>query len=219
MARKLDQHDLQANLARVTKWMKRMGMDILGQGFFSRVFPHPKDPTKVIKWGPLSDGWLVYAAWAEAQRGTSNPHLPVIHSIRRYEQHGIYCAVLERLDMTICQAKRKAAEAQDYKGADAWLSWHSVETYLRHGRDHVFTSDWQRLMSTGAFSPVFERTLERLRSFAMKHGLGRDLHDDNAMLRRRLDGGFDVVITDPFSFTHGKAQEALADAPVAAVAA
>lgn len=209
----------QHNIARTTSWARRMGMTMLGSGFFSRVFNHPTDPTKVIKFGPLSDGWLVYAAWCEAQRGTSNPHLPVIHSIRRYEKHGIYMAVLERLATTVCAHKNRLWENCEYKDAEPWMNWRMVEAYMRHGTHGDTYLEWQSFMSQADLTPVFENTLRRLHAFATKHGLGRDLHDENAMLRRRPDGGLDLVITDPFSFSNGDRQAAFEAARHATLAA
>jgi hypothetical protein len=185
------------NRYRHTQRMKRWGFKFLGAGYYSAVFQHPKQPNVAIKYGPLDDGWLVFAAWCEAQRSTNNPHLPVIHSIKRYERQGLYCAVMERLDCTISDAM--------YKN-ELLTTWDTVRRRFNYGiADSSETwcgipqAQWDEWLTDNKLAPIFEKTLARLRDFAVKHGLGRDLHGGNAMLRKHEDGTFDLVLTDPFS--------------------
>jgi hypothetical protein len=192
------------NRHRHTNRMQRWGFKFLGKGYFSAVFQHPRQSNLVIKYGPLDDGWLVFAAWCEAQRSTNNPHLPVIYSIKRYEKHGLYRAVMEKLDCTIGDAM--ATVGDDPKPL---TTWEAVRGRFNYGIESeapdqyhwgpIKPEAWQEWLTANKLAPIFEKTLERLREFAVKHGLGRDLHGGNAMLRKHEDGTFDLVLTDPFS--------------------
>lgn len=216
LVRRLGTRDNIDQRHRITERLKRWNFNFLGAGYYSAVFTHPRDPKLVIKFGPLDDGWLVYAAWCEAQRGTNNPHLPVIHKIRRYEKHGVYYAVLERLDMTIADAF--------HSGSPVVTTWNPVRQRFNDGLIHEGGTGWDELsaaawaawLAENKMSLVFEDLLCRLRQFAIKHGLGRDLHRGNAMLRKRVDGGVDIVITDPFSEgNRANLEKAMADAVAA----
>jgi hypothetical protein len=198
----LNNHDKIENRHRHTRRMQRWGFKFLGAGYYSAVFQHPKKANVVIKYGPLDDGWLVFAAWCEAQRSANNPHLPVIYSIKRYEKHGLYRAVMEKLDCTI-------GDAMSFSDPKPITTWEAVRSRFNYGIDaeasanfhwgSIRPEDWQEWLTTNKLAPIFEKTLARLRDFAVKHGLGRDLHAQNAMLRKREDGTFDLVLTDPFS--------------------
>jgi hypothetical protein len=204
-------HDCIEQRHRITSRLKRWNFKFLGAGYYSAVFQHPKHENLVIKYGPLDDGWLVFAAWCEAQRSANNPHLPVIHSIKRYEKHGVYCAVMDKLDCTV-----QSAMCGD---TPALTTWEAPRKRFNYGIAEesggwcdIAQADWDAWLKANGLSQVFENTLARLRDFALKHGLGRDLHGGNAMLRKRPDGKFDVVLTDPFSdATRDMIPKALAD--------
>lgn len=190
---------------RITERMKRWKYKFLGAGYYSAVFQHPRQAHLVIKYGPLDDGWLVFAAWCEAQRSSGNSHLPVIHSIKRYEKHGIYCAIMEKLDNTVSDEQRLNPDF--LKGG--WglvrgrFNYGVAEYGDASGWSEVTLEAWTEWLTVNGMSQVFEDTLARLRKFAVKHGLGRDLHAANAMVRKRPDGTFDLVLTDPFSEGNG----------------
>ncbi len=190
------------NRHRITNRMRRWGFKFLGAGDYSAVFQHPKDERLVIKYGPLDDGWLVFAAWCEAQRSANNPHLPVIHSIKRYERQGLYCAIMDKLDVTI-------AHAMCGDGPLPITTWDPPRRRFNYGVSPssdwcaVDQQDWSDWLTDNKLSSLFEKTLARLMEFAIKHGLGRDLHGGNAMLRKHPDGTFDIVLTDPFSEGNG----------------
>lgn len=214
--KKLTKFDIFDNRDRIRDRMMRWKYTFLGAGYYSAVFQHPRNPDRVIKLGPLDDGWLAYAAWCEAQRSSGNPHLPIIHSIRRYEKHGLFIAVMERLDQTVGNAMCSLSPPL--------TSFEQIRERFNYGLDiegdhwcAVESVDWAKYLTANNLSEVFENTLSRLRKFAMKHGLGRDLHAQNAMIRKHPDGHIDVVITDPFSDGEAaKLDDALADARIAA---
>lgn len=199
-------------LQAVHRVMQRKGIRKLGNGIFGRVYEHPTDKTKVIKWGPLADGWVAYAAWVDAHRSWNNPHLPVIHSMTRYEKQGVYCAVLERLHCTVSQYR------QD-KPTSRYAGWDRIgRQFFKYGArinaggydDAVRTRDWDAFVNKLGCRDTLEPLLIRLRSFATRHGLSKDLHDENVMLRK-VGRRFELVVTDPFSFGDPKpAVEALA---------
>lgn len=176
----------------------------LGSGAFGTAMTHPTDPTKVIKIGPIWDGWLIWAAYCQIKAGTS-PHLLKVHSIRRYEKHGLYVAVIERLEQQIrdtpMQGEWRAAITAAFNcGVDpargsepgTWFCKVGEQYFNRVVTKYNWTSLWTMLAD--------------VKVFAEDNGLARDLHSGNAMLRE--DGT--VVVTDPFSDGSARAREALA---------
>lgn len=193
--------DYHRTLYRMGKLMQRKGCKKLGNGIFGAVYEHPTDKTKVIKWGPLADGWVAYAAWVDAHRSWNNPHLPVIHSMTRFEKQGVYCAVMERLHSTVYRYR------QD-KPRSRYAEWDRIGKYFfkcgtidhrDHWSDAVHVDVWNSFISKLGCRDTLEPLLIRLRNFADRHGLSKDLHDENVMLRK-VGRRFELVITDPFSF-------------------
>jgi hypothetical protein len=119
------------------------------------------------------------------------PHLPVIHSIKRYEKHGIYIAVMERLEETY--RSRHESKGGHY-------TWDYVRDWFSHQRDPSVLHD----LRLGHLIPF----LTELSKFAGENGLDRDLHSSNVMYR--ADGV--LVITDPFSGNGTRASAKLLEA-------
>ena len=188
-------------LSLMDKRMARIGAKKLGAGAFSMVFAHPKDPKKVIKWGPLADGWIAFAAWVDAHRDRPNPHLPAIYSVKRYEKHGIYCAIMERLDTTVWKLNQRSPR-------NKWSQWDRVgHKWFRQGLigegpcswDGTTPEKWEALLTRLGNRETLVPLLTELKGFAERHGLSKDLHSDNVMLRKK-GRTYEMVITDPFSF-------------------
>lgn len=188
---------------RLNKWA---GRKVLGQGAFGTAFDH-KDPTKVIKVGPLNDGWLLWAAYCNLNAGRS-PHLMRVYSIRRYEKHGIYVAVIERLQMTVYMGAGRGGSTECIY--PELIGWEALKYWFR---GDSFSTPSQREMDRFIAAIKCDTLIPFLlpiKGFALDNGLGRDLHDENAMLRVRPDGTYDIVITDPFSSSSDEAAKKLA---------
>jgi hypothetical protein len=196
------------NRAAIVADMEKQGNKLLGAGCFGSVFEHPTDSKRVIKYGPLSDGWVAFAAWVDAHKSLNNPHLPVIHSFTRFERGGYYRVEMERLETTVWAYTEE-------KPNNMFSDWENIaKCWFRYGTttesddwDAVRPKQWERLLNRIKCRATLEPVLHKLRDFAIRFDLSRDLHSENVMLRR-VGRKYQLVITDPFSF--GEPDKAIA---------
>ncbi len=161
----------------------------LASGAYGRVFVHPNDDTKVIKMGMLSDAWLTFATFVLASKPA--PWLPIIHRVREYPGHGIYVAVIERLDTTAYDS-----------GAEVRESWYAIERWWKYGCLEL-DAPIKALISFNLTGAI--HTMERINKLADAECIGRDYHDQNVMLR-----GDQAVIIDPFYGNHNESSKTTA---------
>lgn len=196
-------YDSCANKYRAEARFNRLGGETLGSGCFGVAMSHPKDSTKVIKIGPLNDGWLIWAAYCLIKAGTS-PHLMKVYSIKRYETQGIYVAVIERLKCEVNQISEAAR-----------VDWRLIRNGFNQGIhdnatergsycDPVPTRKVNEVLNKYGWASVLPLLLE-VQTFAKENGLARDLHGQNVMIRE--DGT--LVLTDPFSSSSPRAHEVI----------
>lgn len=161
-----------ATLCSALTW--EFGYSELGSGFFSAVFEHPTDPTKVVKvGGDLEDTWLGFAMYVR-----ENPAecFPVIESITLHRTY--YVAVMERLRKfnVYDQDRLGWPKSSEYKDEHGFAASTPVMNKIR--------MDWLGKVCGSPAAKMFDRFGAR----------GIDPHMGNFMMR-----GGTLVITDPYA--------------------
>lgn len=180
----------------------KMGSKWLGGGRFGSVYSHPKRDDVVLKVGPLTDGWLLWAAYCSLN--PTNPHFLKVHRIRMYPKMGVYVAQIERLEDTVYGAGRK--EGATVKQRLTFGRWYSVRLWFRG--DNAFEDAAFKLICELEGAHLWS-DLKKVLGFREKFGISADLHDENVMWRRGPGRGRTLVITDPFSSSSDKAAKEL----------
>lgn len=172
----------------------RDGGAIIGSGAFAQVYSHPTDPTRAIKVsrGREIDGWLSYAIWVREQ--TDTQHLPVIHSIQRYNEgecDDFYVAQMDRCHTTlyerICAAREECMPEADRLRSAGYIMKDAMDRPSPNGEVQIF--------SDLGFPATVLSTIDRIRDAFTGVAALRDLHSSNVMF------SFDdeLIITDPLS--------------------
>ena len=165
-----------AQSAEYIERLERRGYKRLGSGLYSVVLAMPNS-NRVIKVGRGTDDWLDYIMWA-SRKGYGGTFAPRLYSLR--VNIGWYVAVVERLACVI--AAHRDDDTPQYRAFRRWSQ------YLYSGpRWAECTDEDIEAISPGA--------LQFTKDFIEAFPKGRDLHDENWMVRH--DGS--LVLTDPLS--------------------
>lgn len=171
-----------------------LGFEEIGQGYFSRVYAHPADPTKVVKIGVD----MAYAEFLQLAEATPSKHLPVIHRSERaettrtgqkFETQGghegpLLLTVMERLkEYSGLPSQRLTIDTINAKTTEA-MGTHSG----------WFSEQWVRNLKTTKLPPKLLELTKQLAIVAVERNLTPDIHSGNVMFR-----GSTPVVTDPFS--------------------
>lgn len=154
--------------------------NLMGAGSFASVFQPDEYPDYVIKVGfKKEDSGAAYAAWCRWYAGT--PHVPDIILIRRFEL--VYMVAMPRYyDAGI--------EGSDLSAA-LWR-------YVHAPTNDEYDEDYMQIQDEAEHLPT---TLSLIHGFFHEAAIF-DLHEDNVM----RDKHGTLIITDPVSYTKGKAK-------------
>ena len=124
-----------------------------------------------------------------------------VYSIKRWEKHGIYVAVIERLKTEITHTPYRSEWSKLIRDGfnGRFIEFDVVGDYM-----DVPIAEAENFLRDAKNESLMEVLLS-VQGFAKDNGLCRDMHSGNAMLRE--DGT--IVITDPFSSNSAKALETL----------
>lgn len=162
---------------------------------------------EVIKLHPKSDeAYIAFINWVQTLGETTyTKHFPKVYYYQ--ESVGHVDIILERLykysDLTPAEQDTLPACLCPETGRTIYEAFHEAKQRfiwalnLHQGRDKYFQAkNWERFKVI----PSLEDALQALLLHVWTGGFACDLHDENILFRRNLNGQCEAVIIDPFAF-------------------
>lgn len=163
------------------------GFEELGNGLFASVWGKPGSP-KVVKVGPVDDGWPAYIGWAKRNGwlGKMAPDVTSFRVIKPEKGGAFYVAVMERLGDTV------ADYARDHGGRSKIMrTWTTL-------KPEKYRNAFGEIEDLEDKLPDWAPFVKGLEGFVSRHSkdVRFDTHDENWMV---TEDGKRLVLTDPLA--------------------
>ncbi len=182
------------------------GYNRLGEGGFATVWAHPVHDDHVIKvhhsGNDLQDGYLNYIQQKEV-RSKSNPHFPIIHSIKHYiPQQGMSSVSIIKMEKLHKEDDLNDKERQKVKEEGGFSNYtqphEAMGNILHQKRNTIMPGAVSRMNRRETENPHLLNAMRLINKVKKETGAYGDFARRNVMYRR-TPHGVQAVITDPLA--------------------